>query len=364
MEDDLQASDLVTLVVQHFKTLTRGPYGVVDALQVAKEADPSSTPRIILDESELAWRAYFSAKKATELQRGFIGKANLTRLLNDLSTQPIEEQRAFARQLARAVEDDTGRSMESDDGPGGGDSAVAPFIPTTMPNGASIYYTGPEHCRLGGGNSVVAPFIPTTMPNGASTYFPGPEHYGPEQVPGKEAPQKDMYIEASLKVAKELFPTEFMDSIRRIPSTKLPDTLVADISMLFQKGHMRDHFGCQMIIEITEEKVAWYALRLFDVQVEVKDGVRFLRYPGGGKVQPDPSIRLQACRRDIITCTFGAETDRAISASPICQREEKEERDRTDGVSMTISNQAMEGAKITVYLGEWRAANLKKKLYD
>lgn len=80
-----------------------------------------------------------------------------------------------------------------------------------------------------------------------------------------------MYIEASLKAAKELFPTEFMDSIRRIPSTKLPDMLVADISILFQKGHVRDRFGCQMIIEIMEEKVAWYALRLFNFQVEVKE---------------------------------------------------------------------------------------------
>lgn len=39
-----------------------------------------------------------------------------------------------------------------------------------------------------------------------------------------------------------------------------------------------------------------------------------------------------------------------------------ERRSRTDGVSMTISNQAKEGAKITVFLGEWRASAIKKKI--
>ncbi|KAK4206029.1 hypothetical protein QBC37DRAFT_435521 [Rhypophila decipiens] len=69
--------------------------------------------------------------------------------------------------------------------------------------------------------------------------------------------------------------------------------------MVFQQGHIREHFGCQMEIEITQEKVVGYALELFNVKVEDIHGVRSVRYPGGGKIEPDPSIKLRGCRRDM-----------------------------------------------------------------
>lgn len=175
--------------------------------------------------------------------------------------------------------------------------------------------------------------------------------------------QDSVHVGASLRASKALFPTEFMDAIQRIQSPQPPGALVADISIILQKGQIRECFGCQMEIGIAKEKVATYAKTLFDVQVEVKDGVRYIRYPGGSKVEPDPSIKLRACRREQISHVFGAEMDLAFSSAPIYLREEQEVREYTDGVSMTISNQEKESGKLNLFLGEWHAFNIKQKLY-
>ncbi|KAI0435569.1 hypothetical protein F4803DRAFT_309017 [Xylaria telfairii] len=336
-------NELVHLVIQRFEKLTRGSYGVDEALQQAKHADANSIERIILDEGELAWRAYYAAKKATRSDHGFSGKAKLTLLLNDLTIQPVEYQYAFAKQLSLATARDTIQSMEND---GGNDSKKCPKRRTAV------------------NTFTRTPSTPTATSNGPSTNYTDLEYSAPEQVSGSVVHQDGVHVDASLKASKTLFPNEFMDSIQRIPSRQLPHTLVADISMILQRGHVRDYFGCQMEIGISKEKVAAYAKKLFDVEVEVKDGVRYVRYPGGSKIEPDPSIKLRACRRDMISNVFGAEVDIGFSSAPIYQREEKEVRDQTDGVSMTISNQEREGAKITLFLGEWHAFNLKKKLYD
>ncbi|KAI0187375.1 hypothetical protein F4808DRAFT_85863 [Astrocystis sublimbata] len=304
MERGSQSPDeLVQLVVQHFKKLTRGSYGVEEALQQAKQADTDSIQRIILDESELAWRAYYAATKATGSNHGFAGKAKLTRLLDDLNNQSIEYQHGFAQQLALVTASDAIQSMESD---GGNDSRKCPKRRTTLTR---------------------APSTPITTANLSSTNYTDLEQYTPEQISSDVVRQDGVHVDASLKASKTLFPLEFMDSIRRIPSTRLPHTLVADISMFVQRGHIRDYFGCQMEIGISKEKVAAYAKKLFDVEVEVKDGVRYVCYPGGSKIEPDPSIKLRACRRDMISTVFGAEVDIGFSSAPIYQREEREVRD-------------------------------------
>lgn len=114
MEGDSQRewSDLIGLVIQHFQTLSRGPYKTDQAQQLAK-ADANSTQGIILSESELAWRAYYAAKKATESQHGFAGKAVLIRLFDSLDSQSIEEQRAFAKKFALAMENEASQTTES-----------------------------------------------------------------------------------------------------------------------------------------------------------------------------------------------------------------------------------------------------------
>ena len=95
--------------------------------------------------------------------------------------------------------------------------------------------------------------------------------------------------------AQALLPPEPMDSVSRIPDAQNPYGLVADITLHKQKGHIRVTLGCMMEIGIVSERVAYYAARLFGVQVETKNGLLYLHYPGGSKVMPNTRIELQAC---------------------------------------------------------------------
>ncbi|RMZ87181.1 hypothetical protein DV736_g5593, partial [Chaetothyriales sp. CBS 134916] len=341
--DSQSGRQLLKFIVEHSRKLQRGPYKVDQALQEAKKADVNSTQRIILCESESAWRAYYAAKKAIESQHGFSGQVEFACLLDNLSTQSIEQQRAFAKELALEIESDDLQLIEGNGNTGWG-------------NGAKRRRTTIE-------NHIPTPPTSNTMASGSGTYHTNLEPRASERAPGSAVVQEGVHVDASLKASKVLFPVEFMDSIQRIPHSQLPDTLVADISMFLQNGYIRDNFGCQMEIGITKEKIAHYAKILFNVEVEAKDGVRYIRYPGGGKIEPDAWIKLRACQRDTISGVFGPEVDLGFSSAPIYQREEREARDRTDGVSMAISNQEKEGGKITLSMGEFHAFDIKKKLY-
>ncbi|KAF2257940.1 hypothetical protein CC78DRAFT_527107 [Lojkania enalia] len=346
MEDNLRAERerLIALVKQHFQGLQRGPYGVEKALEEAKQANANSTQRIILGESELAWRAYYAAKKATDSQHGFSGRAEFARLLDGLSTQSIEQQRAFAKELILAIESDALQLPEDDGGTGA--------------------RKGTKRRRTTMESPILSTSPPNATPNGPGTNYTNLEHGSSQEILNSLNVQEGVHVDASLQASGALFPVEFMESVRRIPHSRLADALVADISMFLQQGYIRDHFGCQMEIGIAKEKVPFYAKKLFNVEVETKDGVRHLLYQGGGKIEPDPCIKLRACRRDVLSGVFGLDVSIAFLAAPICQREKREVRAHTDGVSMTISNQETDGGRITLFLGAWHAFNIKEKLYS
>ncbi|KAH8755394.1 hypothetical protein F5883DRAFT_687053, partial [Diaporthe sp. PMI_573] len=329
MEDDPL---LTTLVVNQYRKLTRGRRGTKKALEQAKQADENSLERIILkqNQGDTVWRAFYAAKKATQLKHGFTGQAKLAQLLNELSAQPIEAQRAFAEQLAAAMESGDQTLVESS------------TLPPVQSNGVSDRRNGAKRRRT---------HSPISL-----------DHYVSEQASSNTASLKDVYVGAPLEPAKDLFHDQFWDSIERIPSKEHPDTWLADISIFFHRGHTREHFGCQMEIGITPEKVTEYALEYFNVKVEVKDGVRYVRYPGGAIIEPDTSVKLRVCTRDF-SRIFKGELYEAHRTSPIYQSEEKKKLSHSDGVSMSISNQAKEGGKMTVFMGIWRAVRIKEKFY-
>lgn len=60
---------------------------------------------------------------------------------------------------------------------------------------------------------------------------------------------------------------------------------------------------------------------------------------------------------------FGPELSHATTSSPVYRDEAKEWRDRTDCVSMVISDQAHEGAVIYLYLGIWEGTEICQSLY-
>jgi hypothetical protein len=105
---------LVELIIEHCRNRKskRGPYKLQESLEKAKSADATFTDRIIVDESEQAWGAFYVARKAAQSQHGFKGKTELLRLFTTLSTQSIEERQKFAKGLAAQFSSETRQSME------------------------------------------------------------------------------------------------------------------------------------------------------------------------------------------------------------------------------------------------------------
>ncbi|KAK0368210.1 hypothetical protein CLIM01_14433 [Colletotrichum limetticola] len=316
---------LIPLVIERVQNLQRGPYKIDQALRSAAESNENSIEKIILETSEPAWRAYYTATKGLKSDHGFSGKAKMKELVDDLSRQPIDEQRDFATQLALHITE------------GGGN------IDSHGAKRRRMCYT--LGCVLS-----------------SNTYHRNHNRRSDSTFRIIDASPRDVYVGAPLQAAEEFFHEHFWDSVRRIPNTEQPGAWLADISMVFQQGHIREHFGCQMEIGIAEEKVAGLAFEYFGVKVETKDGVRSVRVNGGGKIEPDPSIKLRACRREL-SGIFRNDLHEGACTSPIYQRENKELRNRTDGVSMTIPAQAKDAGRITVFLGEWRASKIKTKFY-
>lgn len=129
--DRMIPDPLVTLIVTYYRALTRGPYGVSKARSEAQCAEATSTQRIIIDESKLAWTAFFAASKAAKSTHGFAGKAELARLLAVQSIQSIDQRKAFAKQLAAELSSGAPQSMDSN-----GDNMLGP-----APKRHRMYYS-------------------------------------------------------------------------------------------------------------------------------------------------------------------------------------------------------------------------------
>jgi hypothetical protein len=134
--------------------------------------------------------------------------------------------------------------------------------------------------------------------------------------------------------------------------------------MTFPNAPFTDKFGCQMALEVTDDKVQHLAWELFGVRLETRAGLRYICFAdSSSKILPNPKFTLQGCPRNIISSTFGLEMTNAITTSPIYQDDARQCREGTDCVSMVISHQAQDAAVIYVSLGLWEGARIKKKLY-
>jgi hypothetical protein len=124
-------------------------------------------------------------------------------------------------------------------------------------------------------------------------------------------------------------------------------------------------FGCQMALEVTDNKVQHIAKVLFDAHLETTAGLRYIYLGGGGKVLPNPHFTLQGCQRKMISSMFGCEIYDAITASFAYQDElNKRGDDSTDCVSMVISSAADHGALIFMTLEPVQGILIRDKLYN
>lgn len=86
-------------VADYNRSLTRGAYGIKEALQQAKQADADSVDRIIVDESESAYTQFYAAKKGAESGHGFAGQARLKSFFANFQNASVEQRRTFAKYL-------------------------------------------------------------------------------------------------------------------------------------------------------------------------------------------------------------------------------------------------------------------------
>lgn len=119
-----------------------------------------------------------------------------------------------------------------------------------------------------------------------------------------------------------------------------------------------------MALDITSKKVEHMAKELFGVHLETTAGLRYLLLPDGAKVLPNPKLTIRGCRMDLIAFRFGTETYNALTANPAYQDEVMEMRDRTDCVSMVISQGASDGATLLLSLAPMEGTTIRNILYE
>lgn len=185
--------------------------------------------------------------------------------------------------------------------------------------------------------------------------------HSPFTQPDYAAQYEQVFVDASLEETIRLFKSSSLsDAIRRIlkPSAS---TLVASISMSFP--NVRSNFGCQMAIEIMENKIDNIARDLFNVRLEVTAGLRYVCLPDGGKILPNPKFTIRGCPIDAITANFGKEVGDAIKANPLYQDELNSWLPRTDCIWMVISHKANDIAEVCLSMGLVEGTLIQRRLY-
>ncbi|RKK79604.1 hypothetical protein BFJ71_g16163 [Fusarium oxysporum] len=209
-------------------------------------------------------------------------------------------------------------------------------------------------------NDITDPVQPDTTTQSTGTIF---NNCLPQQIPDQDVPKGDVYLGPSLPLAKELFSPKLWNAIRRVPDKENPDEMVAEMSTVFHENGNRIIWGCQIEIGIAKEHVSKLALLFFDTLLESINGIRSIPHSGecGSRVECTESFVLRGCRRDL--SMFRGNLLEGICASPQYKREEKEARDFTDAVSMTIPGREEQDATICIHVGEWKASEIAEKIY-
>ncbi|KJZ68997.1 hypothetical protein HIM_11613 [Hirsutella minnesotensis 3608] len=352
----------VALLVNQLRNYERAPKGFMKSWQETQRAEACSTARIFLDEGEFpAWFAYFLTKNAAETQYHFHGKADCSRFITDLETECFASRKLLAAQVAAAIGPELAQKINSLY-----DRRIKP-----LQNGSMVHNSKKRRYRDDCPSpSLATPRSQTTTPNDAPQL--SLNHHAPDQAspcPSVDlsyciAENEHVLVNASLADATRLFPRDLSNSIKRNQDPTNGSNMAAAVSMTFPNAPFMEKFGCQMALEVTEDKVQHLARELFEVRLETRAGLRYVYFAGGcSKILPNPKFTLQGCRHHVILSTFGSDISNAIAASPLYQDEIRQCRDSTDCVSMVISHQAHEGALIFVSLGLWEGIQIRKKLY-
>lgn len=338
------------------------PRALGKALLAINEAGQETTGRIFFDcGGPSTWAAYYLTKWTLENTGNVSKRGRRQRMLSSIEEQPVEVQRALARQLKTALEPDRARIegrlqtstyhlRRNQRGPPRRQS------PTAAMNHADI----PD---------ILTPVSPTQAsdrrPSVASPVFRGDPFPAPQAMDLRNMAQYfsapgHALDHAVISECTRLFPNYFAGAIKRYPLPDNADIMAAAVSITLPHPGW---IGCLMRIEVVGSKVDYIAQELFGVHCEAEDGFRYIYLPGGSKAAPDPRLVLRDCRRGPLHHLFGARVADAIFTTPTCQMEIKEGRDHTSCVSMVVPFCLDDTGEIYALLCEGDAALLRESLY-
>ncbi|KAF5126253.1 hypothetical protein E5D57_010949 [Metarhizium anisopliae] len=316
-QGDESLSD-VQWLVDRVNIFERTPKGLHDAWQLAQQSELDSTARIFLDQSKFAWLAYHLSKVAADQPTHFTGQSNLRRKVSELEDKSAAYRKSVAEKLVAELGSDVRDKIER-------------------------WWTTSNRQRAAKRRR---------MQISAGSL---------EATSGNAAEYEHVLVNASLAETIRLVPPSLSDAIRRIPDPGDENGLVAAISMSFP--NVRSNFGCQMALEIVENKIDNLARDLFDVKLETIAGLRYVCLSGGAKILPNPKFTIRGSRLNVISEVFGREITSAVAASPAYQEELKQWRGRTDCVWMVISHKANDKAQLCLSMELFEGTLIQRKLY-
>lgn len=337
----------INLLVQATKNRQKLPRNFAHGIQTVATADPHSTERIFLDcGGPSAWVAYALTKRSADNTGHVTGRGKRQRLVARIETQSIDTRQAIARQLATALEDDRAR--------------IERILETTAQHA--------RRSRQGRQSSVDSSLADTVdAADVIEANSPDPTHTPlPRALDRPNLSTREPFLEtghiiinASVSKCTQLFPTYLAGAIRRNIGPNY--NVTAAVSMVLPHG---DFSECIMKVEVTSSKIEHIARELFGAHFEIEDGSRYLYLPGGCVATPEPRLVLRGCRLDALPLFFGAVVSSAIRAAKDCQRDIKEGREHTRGVSMGINSAADSFAEVYAVLRLKEGALLRDMLFD
>ncbi|KAI0550116.1 hypothetical protein F4679DRAFT_594985 [Xylaria curta] len=142
------------------------------------------------------------------------------------------------------------------------------------------------------------------------------------------------------KAIASLLPREMSKAVQKsitiVDSKRCPK---AGVSIILPTDPMLLSPDATITINILQNKVPYFLLALFGVQVESEGSQRYINYPGGVRLDPELQNILRCCRVDAIKELFGEEIDKAIRSS-----------DATGQFSLSISMQRTDGQSMHDYM--------------
>jgi hypothetical protein len=155
----------------------------------------------------------------------------------------------------------------------------------------------------------------------------------------------------------KLFPPYLAGAIKRPLNNKPAVTMTLP-------NQTMSKFGCQMTLEVMDNKVQHIAKELFGAHVETTAGLQYVYLESGAKIVPYPRFMIQTCKREMIFSMFGSEIFDAITASSTYQDEIDRCEDGTQSVSLVISQAASDGGYLLLTLEPVKGTSIREKLYN